>query len=243
VILILQICKLFKKRGIQTCADNKEVARSCPILLLCVKPHIVRKVCEEIGPLVLESTLLISIAAGIPCSAIEEWISAARQTTGRVGGVRLIRVMPNTPALVLASASVFCVGRYGRKEDGELVRALFSSVGDVIELNEDQMNAVVGLSGSGPAYVYVLIDALADGGVRSGLPREMALRLAIQTVYGAALMCKQSKEHPAKLKEMVTSPGGTTIAGLHQLEKGRFRGTIMNAVVAGTERSAQLSKL
>src|SRR4029077_21014846 len=153
---------------------------------------------------------------------------------------RLIRVMPNTPALVGASASAYALGKSARPEDGALAQKLFSSIGIAFQLREYLLDAVTGLSGSGPAYVYLFIEGLSDGGVAAGLPRDIATKLAAQTVLGSARMVLETGMHPGVLKDMVTSPGGTTIEGLHELEKGRLRGTVMSAVRAATDKSRKL---
>ena len=176
---------------------------------------------------------MISIAAGVPLAKLEALLSA---------GARVIRVMPNTPALVGASASAFALGAAATREDAALTERLFSAVGIAYEVKERLLDAVTGLSGSGPAYVCLLIEALSDGGVAAGLPRDVATRLAAQTVLGSAKMVLETGQHPAVLKDMVTSPGGTTIEGLHELEKAGVRGAFMNAVRAAAEKSKQLGQ-
>jgi pyrroline-5-carboxylate reductase len=190
-------------------------------------------VCTELEAIISDQQLLISIMAGATCKSIESYFSAA---------VRVVRVMPNTPALVLAGAAAIAGGSHATAEDLVATEALFSLVGSCCRLDEKLMDAVTGLSGSGPAYVLTFIEALADGGVKNGLPREAALQLAIQTVLGTAKLLAESGEHPGSLRDKVTSPGGTTIAGLHALEKGSFRATVMNAVEAATMRSKELGK-
>jgi pyrroline-5-carboxylate reductase len=155
---------------------------------------------------------------------------------------RVIRVMPNTPALVGSSATGFALGKSATTEDAELAKKLFSSVGVAFQVKESLLDAVTGLSGSGPAYVYLFIESLSDGGVAAGLPRDIATRLAAQTVLGAAKMVLETGQHPGALKDMVTSPGGTTIEGLHELEKGKLRGTVISAVRAATEKSKKLGQ-
>jgi pyrroline-5-carboxylate reductase len=177
--------------------------------------------------------LLISIAAGVPSAKLEAALPAR---------ARVIRVMPNTPALVGASASGYALGKSATRSDGELAQRLLSALGVAFQLKESLLDAVTGLSGSGPAYVYQFIEALSDGGVASGLPRDVATKLAAQTVLGAAKMVLETGQHPGALKDMVTSPGGTTIEGLHELEKGKLRGTVMSAVRAATEKSRKLGQ-
>ena len=176
---------------------------------------------------------MISIAAGVPLAKLEAGLGA---------NARVIRVMPNTPALVGASATAFAPGKSALAEDAKLAQTLFSSVGLAVQLKEALLDAVTGLSGSGPAYVYLIIEALSDGGVAAGLPRDVATRLAAQTVLGGARMVLETGLHPGTLKDMVTSPGGTTIEGLHELEKGKLRGTLMSAVRAAAEKSRKLGQ-
>ncbi|EOY09056.1 Pyrroline-5-carboxylate reductase isoform 2, partial [Theobroma cacao] len=206
---------------------------------LCETPS-VKNVVLQLRPLLSKKKLLVSIAAGVKLKDLQEW----------AGHGRFIRVMPNTPSAVGEAASVMSMGGAATEEDGELVAKLFGSVGKIWRADEKLFDAITGLrymflkilSGSGPAYIYLAIEALADGGVAAGLPRELALGLASQTVLGAASMAINSGKHPGQLKDEVTSPGGTTIAGIHELEKSGFRGTLMNAVVAATKRSQELSK-
>lgn len=217
----------------QFAADNLEVAKSAKVLILATKPDQVVAVLEEISAVVTKEHLLISIAAGVTIAKLEH---------GLHEGARVVRVMPNTPALVGAGASAFALGNSATPADGELAARLLSAVGLALAVKESQLDAVTGLSGSGPAYVYQFIEALSDGGVAAGLPRETATRLAAQTVLGGARMVLETGMHPGALKDQVTSPGGTTIEGLHELEKGQFRGVVISAVRAATERSRQLGK-
>jgi pyrroline-5-carboxylate reductase len=208
-----------------------ELLERSDVLVLSVKPQQMAAVMDGLAGSLADRHLVISIAAGVPLRVI-----AAKLGTER----RLVRVMPNTPCLVGAGASAFALGGKATAEDGRLVRSLLETVGVAVEVPESSLDAVTGLSGSGPAYVYQIIEALSDGGVRVGLPRDVATRLAAQTVLGAARMVLETGEHPGSLKDAVTSPGGTTIAGLHALEAGGLRGCLMNAVVAATERSREL---
>jgi pyrroline-5-carboxylate reductase len=212
---------------------NAEAAREADIIILSVKPQVVERVLGEIASVVDERKLVISIAAGVMISKIEKTLK---------DGSHVVRVMPNTPALVLAGAAAIAGGKNATAGDLALTQSIFSSVGRAVIVEERLMDAVTGLSGSGPAYVFMIIDALSDAGVKAGLPRQLALELAAQTVYGAAKMVLETKEHPGKLRDMVTSPGGTTIEGLHALEKGKLRATLMNAVEAATARSRELGK-
>jgi len=220
--------------GIQTAPTNGGVATLCDVLVLAVKPHIVRDVLAELRPFLEPRHLVISIAAGVTL----ETLSAGLGETARV-----VRVMPNTPCLVGASATGFST-RNPRpdNEDVAIAARLFSAVGKAYHLPERLLDAVTGLSGSGPAFVYVFIEALADGGVRAGLPRDVALTLAAQTVMGAAKMVLETGQHPAALKDAVASPGGTTIAGLHALERMAFRAAAMDAVEAAAKRATELGK-
>jgi pyrroline-5-carboxylate reductase len=180
-----------------------------------------------------ERHLLVSIAAGVTLAKMEANLPA---------GIRIIRVMPNTPALVGASASAFALGKTATPDDGQIVSTLFSAVGVAFQVKESLLDAVTGLSGSGPAYVYMIIEALSDGGVAAGLPRDIATKLAAQTVLGGAKMVLETGLHPGTLKDMVTSPGGTTIEGIHELEKGSLRAALINAVRAATEKSKRLGQ-
>jgi pyrroline-5-carboxylate reductase len=219
--------------GIQTSGDNLEVARRADILLLSVKPQVMPKVLEEVHSHVRRSCLVISIAAGIPTLAIERWLP----------GVRVVRTMPNTPALVDAGATAIAAGGHATADDLAAAKRIFESVGLTVILEESQMDAVTGLSGSGPAYMFLIIEALSDAGVKVGLSRYNAQALAAQTVLGAAKLLLETNEHPGRLKDMVTSPGGTAIAGLHTLEEGGLRTTLMNAVEVATNRSRELGEI
>jgi pyrroline-5-carboxylate reductase len=210
---------------------NQEVAGFAKILILAVKPDQVPYALAEVREQFTPEHLLISIAAGVPLAKMESALPA---------NARVIRVMPNTPALLGASASAYALGKSASAQDGEVAQKLFSSVGIVFQVKEALLDAVTGLSGSGPAYVYLFIEGLSDGGVAAGLPRDVATRLAAQTVLGSARMVLETGQHPGALKDMVTSPGGTTIEGLHELEKGRLRATVISAVRAATEKSRKL---
>jgi pyrroline-5-carboxylate reductase len=209
------------------------VADFAKVLVLAVKPDQVAAVLSGIREYFTQQHLLISIAAGVPIAKLEGALLA---------DARVVRVMPNAPALVGQSASGFALGKSASRQDGELVMKLFSAVGLACQLKESLLDAVTGLSGSGPAYIYLVIEALSDGGVAAGLPRDVATSLAAQTLLGSAKMVLETGQHPGVLKDMVTSPGGTTIEGLHELEKGKLRGTIINAVRAATEKSRKLGQ-
>ncbi|HTA28944.1 MAG TPA: pyrroline-5-carboxylate reductase [Candidatus Cybelea sp.] len=219
--------------GAKTTASNLEVVNFARILVLAVKPAYVGELLEEIRPVMTPRHLLISIAAGVPIGQLE---------SGLGQGARVIRVMPNTPALVGASASAYALGKVATSTDAALVQQIFSAVGLAFQLKEALLDAVTGLSGSGPAYAYLIIEALSDGGVAGGLPRDVATKLAAQTLLGSAKMVLETGLHPGALKDMVTSPGGTTIEGLHELEKGKVRGALISAVRAATEKSRKLGQ-
>ena len=217
--------------GVSCTGDNAAVVLGSDIIILAVKPQIADKVLNEIGNAETSGKLFISIMAGVKTTAIEEAFP---------GKVRVVRVMPNTPALALEASSAIAPGAYATTEDVSLARTIFGLVGKAWLVEEKLLDAVTGLSGSGPAYVLTFIEALSDAGVKNGLPRDIATGLAAQTVFGTAKLLMQTHEHPAVLRDKVTSPGGTTIAGLHVLEKEGFRGTIMNTVDAATARSREL---
>ena len=224
---------LQKAYGVTVQKSQKEAASAADIILLCVKPQIIDVVLAKNAQVIDASKLVISIAAGVTVARIEKVLS---------GGPRVVRVMPNTPALVLAGAAGIAPGTKASPEDLAVTQQIFGAVGRAVMVDEKLMDAVTGLSGSGPAYVFTIIDALADAGVKQGIARPLALELAAQTVLGAAKMVLETGEHPGKLRDMVTSPGGTTIEGLHMLEKGKLRATLMNAVEAATMRSKELGK-
>jgi len=222
-----------KDVGCKVSASNIEVAEAADVLLIAVKPDQVEDVLRELAGKLSSRHLILSIAAGV---------TIVRLAGALKSGARVIRVMPNTPALVGASASAFALGGSATSEDAALAQRIFSAVGVAFQVKESLLDAVTGLSGSGPAYAYAIIEALSDGGVAAGLPRDIATKLAAQTMLGAAKMVLETGQHPGALKDMVTSPGGTTIEGLHELEKGRLRGTLMNAVRAASDKSKKLGQ-
>jgi pyrroline-5-carboxylate reductase len=219
--------------GIHTTTENTEVVSKAEILLLAVKPQIMGPVLDGLMDVVNGEKLIVSIAAGITTAFIADRFATP---------VRVIRVMPNTPALVLEGASALTRGSHATPDDLEVAKRLFRAVGKVVIVDESLMDAVTGLSGSGPAYIFLIIDALSDAGVKVGLSRDVAHLLAAQTVLGAARMVLETRKHPGELKDMVTSPGGTAIAGLHTLEQGGLRTTLINAVEAATLRSQELGR-
>jgi pyrroline-5-carboxylate reductase len=223
---------LKKKYGIQIGGPNREAASWGDIVVLAVKPHVLDGVLKEIGG-ELATALLVSVVAGAPIRRIAD-------ACGK--HARVIRAMPNTPALVGAGMTALAIGPQVTEDDVACVRQIFESVGRVVPVEERLMDAVTGLSGSGPAYVFLAIEALTDGGVKVGLPRDIAGLLAAQTVLGAARMVLETGQHPARLKDQVASPGGTTIAGLHRLEQGGLRATLIDAIEAATKRSQELGR-
>ena len=224
---------LRSRYGIRTGTDNREAASWAEVVVLAVKPQTMSEVLDELKDRMTEATLIISVATGI---------SSARITAALGGRRKVVRVMPNTPVLVRAGATAMAISPLVSPEDRNLAIRLFQAVGKVVIVEEHLMDAVTGLSGSGPAYVFQVIEALADGGVKMGLSRDVAMTLAAQTVLGAAKLQLETKEHPAQLKDKVTSPGGSTIAGLQALEKGGVRAAFMAAVEAATKRAEELGR-
>jgi len=230
-----QLDSVKEKYGVATTANNLDAVKATEIIIYAVKPQIIASVLRETASGLDMSKLIISIAAGVPLAAIESCLNKK---------LRLIRVMPNIAAFVKESATVIAAGKNATKEDVKLAMAIFDSMGKTIFLKENiLMDAITGLSGSGPAYIFLIVEALADAGVKMGLSRQDALFLSTQTVLGAAKLLMETKEHPGKLKDMVTSPGGTAIAGIHTLEKGGLRTTLINAVEVATQRSKELGEI
>jgi len=224
-----------EKYGVRTTTNNTEAIKQSEIIIYSVKPQILASVLKETAPFLDMSKLIISIAAGVPLAAIESCVNKK---------LRLVRVMPNIAAFVKESASAIAAGQHTHKDDIKLAKAIFDSVGRSVFIEENiLMDAITGLSGSGPAYIFLIVDALADAGVKMGLSRKDALFLSSQTVLGAAKLLLETKEHPGQLKDRVTSPGGTAIAGIHTLEKGGLRTTLINAVEAATTRSKELGEM
>ncbi|MGV9174148.1 MAG: pyrroline-5-carboxylate reductase [Promethearchaeia archaeon] len=219
-----------KKYDVSSAINNKDLVKQSDFVLLCVKPQVVDQVLEEIKTKVTEK-IIISIAAGVTIGQIEDIIKK---------NIPIIRIMPNTPALVGEGASAISKNQKVKNKSIEFVKDILNSVGLVVEVEEKYIDAVTGFSGSGPAYVFMAIEALADGGVKMGLSREVALKLAAQTVKGAAEMVLETKKHPGELKDMVASPGGTTIAAIHELEKNAFRASFIKAVESATLKSKSL---
>ncbi len=218
---------------IKTTTDNSEAVQKADIVILAVKPQILSKVVRGIIDVLDESKLVISIAAGVSISKIQ-----------KVGDrkLRIIRAMPNTPALVQAGATALTYSENASQEDIKIAKQIFDAVGKTVIVDEDLIDAVTGLSGSGPAYIFLIIDSLADAGVKMGLSRDVSMTLSVQTVLGAAKLVIETGKHPGQLKDMVTSPGGTAISGLHTLEEGGLRTTMINAVEVATLRSKELGR-
>jgi len=227
------LAELEKTYGIKTHTDNHELLAWANVVVLAVKPQGIDKVLDQLGGDFSSNTLVISVAAGVPIRALEARLPA---------GARVVRAMPNTAAIALAGATGIAGGTRATTEDVKFTQALFDAIGRSVVLDETLLDAVTGLSGSGPAYIMLIIEALADGGVKVGLHRETALTLAAQTVYGSAKLLLETGEHPGRLKDMVTSPGGTAIAGLHTLESGGLRRTLIDAVETSTRRAAELGE-
>lgn len=227
----MRLDDLKKQWGVKTTGDNHEAVKSSDIVVLAVKPQNMAEILEEIKDDLNKNTIVISIAAGITIKFISAHLKK---------GISIIRVMPNTPALCGEGATALSMGPGVAEKDLALAKAIFEAVGLTVVVTEDLINAVTGLSGSGPAYGFVVIEALADAGVLMGLSRDLALKLAAQTILGAAKLCLTTDKHPAELKDMVTSPAGTTIAALRILEEGGLRATLMAAVEAAVFRAGEL---
>ena len=224
---------LAERYAVGTLIDNREVVDAADCVVLAFKPQIVDEVLTEIASAFTGEKLLISILAGVATRTLEAYFD---------GEPRIVRAMPNTPALVGHGAAGLCTGRFAGRDELSIARKLFETVGTVQMVSEEQMDAVTGLSGSGPAFVYTFIEAMADGGVQEGLRRDVAQALAVQTVLGAALLLKETGEHPALLRDKVCSPGGTTIAAMRVLEERGLRATMMEAVGSATRRSKELGR-
>ena len=224
--------KFAEATGANTFADNAELAAAADVLVIAVKPQVLPAVLRDLAPAVRGDTLFVSIAAGVPIARLADLLGEGR---------RVARVMPNTPALVGRGAAGYSPGPRCTAADAAFVGRMLGTVGLACEVPEDQLHAVTAVSGSGPAYGYLFAEALADGGVRAGLPRPVAARLAAQTLLGAAAMVLETGRHPGELKDAVCSPAGTTIAAVHALERGGFRAAVMDAVAAAAARSRELA--
>eukprot|EP00064_Thunnus_orientalis_P000202 superscaffoldBa00000009_g202 len=233
-----------RKLGVNFTTSNKETVSKSDVLFLAVKPHIIPFVLDEIGPDIEDRHLIVSCAAGVTISSIEK-ASLSRLTKLQQYRTtpKVMRCMTNTPVIVREGATVYATGTHAEVEDGKLLEQLMASVGYCTEVEEDLIDAVTGLSGSGPAYAFTAVDALADGGVKMGLPRRLAVRLGAQALLGAARMLLDSEQHPGQLKDNVCSPGGATIHALHVMESGGFRSLLINAVEASCVRTRELQFL
>ncbi len=226
-----RVAKLRDSLGVGAAGSNREAARGADLVLVAVKPQQVPIVLAEIRDVLEPRQLLISVAASVSTAFIEKHLDRP---------VPVVRAMPNTPALLKRGMTAVAPGTHARKEHLDLARSIFSAVGRVLTLDEKHMDAVTGLSASGPAFIYIVIESLAEGGVKVGLPRDVATELAAQTVLGAGAMVLETGEHPAKLKDLVTTPAGCTIDGILELEEGGLRVTLIKAVVRATERAREL---
>ena len=224
---------LAKDLGITVSCDNKLILEMADIVILAIKPQVIRDVLQGIRDSVIKKHLFISIAAGVTTDSLAQELPE---------GTHIVRIMPNICATVGEAASAICAGDAATEADMETASKIFNAVGKTVIVDEHLIDAVTGLSGSGPAFIFMIIEALADGGVHQGLDRKTAQILAAQTVLGAATMVLDSGKHPAELKDMVTSPGGTTIHGIEAIEKGNIRASMMSAVVAASDRSRELGK-
>jgi pyrroline-5-carboxylate reductase len=228
------LAELQKKWGVRTSTDNKKAVAEADIIILAVKPQMSKKVLLELAGTIRADQLVISVMAGIPTAAIAKALRV---------DCPIVRAMPNTPCLVDAGATAIAAGAHAGEKDLERAEAVFKSVGLVVTLPESALDAVTGLSGSGPVYIYMVIEAMIDGGVKMGIPRAVAAQLAAQTVYGAAKLVIETGKHPAVLKDEVTTPGGTAITAIHVLESKGLRSVLIDGVEAATKRSQELSRL
>ena len=236
-LLLDRLDYLNKEYKVKTTDDNRKLVQKSDILILAVKPQTVKKVIESFSDLVDSNKIIISVAAGIPITFIEKTLDIEGKKK-----ISVIRTMPNTPALVQEGATAICGSSHSSNLDLKIAHHIFKAIGQTVDIEEIHMDAVTGLSGSGPAYIFMIIEALSDAGVKVGLSREVSNTLTIQTILGSAKLARDSGKHPGELKDMVTSPGGTTISGLHMLEEGGIRNALMNAVEMATQRSKELGK-
>lgn len=223
-----------KEFNIEIAKDNVSLVKSTKYILIAVIPQVIDKLLEEIAPVITNDHIIISIAAGVSIEHIKKII---RKQIG------IIRIMTNTPAIIGAAATVIACNKQVKENEIDYIQKLFNSVGMVVELDETHMDAVTGLSGSGPAYIFIIIEALADGGVKMGLPRDISQKLAAQTVLGSAKLLLETNRHPGELKDMVATPAGTTITAIHELESAKLRATLISAVEAATLKSKSLNSL
>ena len=229
---------LAKELGIAVTTDNREAVKGADVVLLTIKPQTVAEVLQEVAPGIGPETLVISVAASVPAGFVEQQLAAA--TSGKRDQVPVVRAMPNTPAAVHCGMTAICGGTHASPHHLELARTMFDAVGRTIVLDEKHMDAVTGLSASGPAFAYIILESLAEAGVKVGLPRDVATLLAAQTMKGAASVVLETGDHPALLKDAVTTPAGCTIDGILELEEGKLRVTLIKAVVKATSRAGEL---
>lgn len=226
-----RLMSLQETYGVSIGRNNRETADAAGTVFLSVKPQVIEKALLEISPVITPSKLVVSIAAGITTEYLESYLRK---------NARVVRLMPNTPCLVEEGITALCLGQNAGEAEVEEVKLLIGPMGKILWTEEKMMDAVTGLSGSGPAFVFLLIEAMADGGVLAGFSRDTAILLAAQTCLGAAKMVLEMDEHPGRLRDMVTSPGGTAIAGIHAMEESGVRAALMNAIMAATNRSREL---
>lgn len=225
--------RIIKSIGIQAAKGNVDLVRRCSVILIAVKPQSGSEVLEEIAACDLKGKTIVSIMASVSTRQIETALGQP---------VAVVRAMPNTPAFVRAGITAYCLGEHATEKDSDRVSQIFSPVGTHLRVDENRMDAVTGLSGCGPAYIYMVLESLIDGGVKVGLPRELAIQLAAHTVLGSAKMLLETGRHPAALKDEVTTPAGCTIDGLMELEEGKLRVTLIKAVVQATKRAQRLAR-
>lgn len=223
--------ELAEETGIDTTTDNREAVRGADVILLCVKPHSIRDVLDEIGPELGESQMVVSIAAGVTSAKMDEHVD---------GNIPMVRAMPNTPSLIGAGMTAVCGGEHATEDHLETARQIFAVMGRALILDEKYFDAFTGLGASGPAFIYVVIESMAEGGVKMGMPRDIATEVAAQACLGASAMVLDTAAHPALLKDDVTTPAGCTIDGLLTLEEGGLRVTLIKAIVEATKRAGEL---
>jgi pyrroline-5-carboxylate reductase len=231
---------LAKELGVSVTSDNRKAVKDADIILLGVKPQVVAEVLKEIAPEIGAGAVVISVAASVPTSYLEQHLSAAGGAQNRNEKVAVLRAMPNTPAAVGCGMTGICRGAHAGAEHLEMARMMFNAVGRTVAVDEKNMDAVTGLSASGPAFAYIILESLAEAGVKVGLPRDVATLLAAQTLKGSASVVLETGDHPALLKDAVTTPAGCTIDGILELEEGKLRVTLIKAVVKATSRAGEL---
>lgn len=225
--------EITKENNVDYAENNKSLAQESKFIILAVLPQVIDGVLEEISPVITEDHVLITIAAGISIDHVHKHFNK---------NVSIVRVMTNTPAIVRAAATAISSNKFVKQTELEYVINLFKALGLVVELEEKHLDAVTGLSGSGPAYLFIIIESLADGGVKMGLPRDTAIKLAAQTVFGAGKLVLETEKHPGELKDMVATPGGTTITAIHEIESAKLRATLITAVEAATLKSRSMNE-